>query len=77
MDHYFNYSVSDTDHKEVFCECVVNGERRSFDAADDGDLEEAKEAYKNVFEYFGSGLICYYNGRKTIHKKLNHFFKRK
>ena len=48
----------------------------SFDAASRGDLNKAKEYYKGVFEYIGSGNIVYYNGVKNIENEISHFFKR-
>ncbi len=54
-------------------ECLINGERKNFDAQASCDLQEAKDFYSH-FTYIGSSKIWYADGVKQVEEKESHFF---
>jgi hypothetical protein len=63
-DHY---------HKTEF---LFEGNKIPYDACSTNELEKAKEFYKDVFSYIGSGYTYFINDRKYTSTELCHFFRR-
>lgn len=66
------------DNRNVHCECVIDGNRMTYDGCSTRSLEKAKEFYtSDKWEYMGEGYTTYHDGVKNEWNELHHFFKRK
>lgn len=58
-------------------EFLHKGKKIPYDACHTGTLNDAKEFYKDSFEYIGTSKILYHNGVKNVYKTDYHCFIRK
>jgi len=58
------------------CEALIKGKRIEFNAQHTGDLQEAKNYYKDAFRYVGTTRTVWCNGIKSTAKETHHIFVR-
>ena len=62
------------DYEETTRETVIDGIKLHYDACSGGDLESAKEFYKNAFDYIGTSKSMIINGVTQNSTVDYHFF---